>query len=190
MKTRVLIADDDPIIRMDIRMILENDGYEVVGEAADGIEAVAVCEIEKPDIVIMDIQMPLFNGLKAAELINEKQLCDCIIILTAYAMDHYVKDAIKMNIMGYIVKPVSAQRLLPEIKVAYSMSREMSRLKKEISSSKKAMEDRKKMERAKGILMKQYNLTEEEAYLKLRKLAMDKRCSMSTISNFLIMNEK
>lgn len=190
MKTKVLIADDDPITRLDIRMALEEKGYEVIGEAGDGIDAVAVCKAEKPDVVLMDVQMPLFNGLKAAAMIYENNLCDCIVVLTAYSMEKYVKEAAAQGIMGYLVKPVSHEMLLPAIEVALSRAKEIKSLKGEITSAKKEVSDRKIMERGKGILMQKEGLTEEEAYFKLRKMAMNKRCSMADLAKMIVMNEE
>ncbi len=187
---KILITDDDPIIRLDIRITLENAGYQVVGEAGDGIEAVKLCEEFRPDLVLMDIKMPLFNGLNAAKLINDRGLCDCIIILTAYSMDEYVKDAAEQGIMGYLVKPVSAQTLIPAVEVALARAAGIRKLREEIADTKQAVKDRKVIERAKGILMRKEGLTEDDAYKKLRKLSMDRRCPMAVIAEMLVLNER
>lgn len=187
---RIFIVDDDPIIRMDLHMTLESAGYEVVGEAGDGIEAVKQSEIHRPDAILMDIQMPLFNGLNAAKMIYERKLCDCIIILTAYSMDEYVQNAAAQGIMGYLVKPFTREMLLPAIEVALSRAASIRSLQSEVDVAKKAAKDRKIVERGKGILMKSENLSEEEAYKRLRKLAMDKRCTMVDIAEMLVLNEK
>ena len=187
---KVLIVDDDPIIRLDLLVTLEEAGYQVVGEAGDGIEAVKLCEMHHPDVVMMDIQMPLFNGLNAAKMIHEKGLCDCIVVLTAYSMEEYVRNAAEQGIMGYLVKPFNRETLIPTIEIALSRAAEIRSLQGEVDAAKKAAQERKVVERGKGILMKNENLTEEEAYKRLRKLAMDKRCAMVDIARMLIMNEK
>lgn len=187
---KALIADDDPIIRLDLRMTLESAGYHVVGEAGDGIEVVKLCELHRPDVILMDIQMPLFNGLGAAQMISERGLCDCIIVLTAYSMDEYVRTAADEGIMGYLVKPISHEMLLPVVKVALARSASIRLLRTEVDTAKREAKNRKLVERGKGILMRNEGLTEEEAYKRLRKLAMDRRCQMSSIAEMLILNER
>lgn len=189
-RSRIVIVDDDSIIRMDLRATLESAGYEVVGEARDGIEAVNLCETQRPDAVLMDIQMPLFNGLSAAQMINSRGLCDCIIILTAYSMEEYVRTAADQGIMGYLVKPVSREMLIPAVEIALSRAASIRSLQKEVDGARQIAKDRKVIERAKGILMKNENLTEEQAYKRMRKLAMDHRCPMASIAEMLIMNEQ
>lgn len=189
-RSRIVIVDDDPIIRMDLRATLESAGYEVIGEARDGIEGVNLCETLRPDAVLMDIQMPLFNGLSAAQMINARGLCDCIIILTAYSMEEYVRAAADQGIMGYLVKPVSREMLIPTVEIALSRAASIRSLQKEVDGAKQEAKDRKVIERAKGILMKNENLTEDQAYKRMRKLAMDNRCPMVSIAEMLIMNER
>ena len=189
-RSRIVIVDDDPIIRMDLRATLESAGYEVVGEARDGIEGVNLCETQRPDAVLMDIQMPLFNGLSAAQMINARGLCDCIIVLTAYSMEEYVRAAADQGIMGYLVKPVSREMLIPTVEIALSRAASIRSLQKEVDGAKQEAKDRKVIERAKGILMKNENLTEDQAYKRMRKLAMDNRCPMVSIAEMLIMNEQ
>ena len=189
-RSRIVIVDDDPIIRMDLRATLESAGYEVIGEARDGIEGVNLCETLRPDAVLMDIQMPLFNGLSAAQMINARGLCDCIIILTAYSMEEYVRAAADQGIMGYLVKPGSREMLIPTVEIALSRAASIRSLQKEVDGAKQEAKDRKVIERAKGILMKNENLTEDQAYKRMRKLAMDNRCPMVSIAEMLIMNER
>ncbi len=187
---KVLVADDDPIIRLDLVSILEQGGYEVIGEAEDGFEAVKMSEEAHPDLILMDIQMPLLNGLQAAKMIFERKLCDCILILTAFSDDKYVEEAVDQGILGYLVKPVSRQILLPAVKVALSRIDNIRQLRKEIEDANEVIRQRKIMERAKGILMKQKQYSEEKAYLEIKKMAMNKRCKMSEIAQIIILNEK
>lgn len=189
-RSRIVVVDDDPIIRMDLIMTLESAGYEVAGEARDGIEGVNLCETQKPDAVLMDIQMPLFNGLSAAQMINARGLCDCIIILTAYSMEEYVRAAADQGIMGYLVKPVSRETLVPAVEIALSRAASIRTLQKEVDGAKQVAKDRKVIERGKGILMKNENLTEDQAYKRMRKLAMDHRRPMVSIAEMLILNER
>lgn len=122
---RVVIADDEVLIRMYIREILENNGYEVVGEAEDGLDAIAVCRQKKPDFVIMDINMPVMTGLEATKVINEDKLAGFVIILTAYRDKEIVDQAVNTDVMGYIVKPVDEDTLIPAVKIAsITISRE------------------------------------------------------------------
>ena len=188
MKYRIVVADDEPITRMDLREILTDENYDVVGEASDGYDAVELCRRFKPDLVLMDIKMPILDGIKATEIIMKENLAKGVIMLTAYTGVEFVERAKKTGVMGYIVKPISKVNLIPAIEVAISKSEEILQIKKDMQKTKEKLEHRKTVERAKGILMKNEDLTEEEAYNKIRKLSMDKRCSMGNIAAAIIMN--
>ncbi|QEK12651.1 ANTAR domain-containing response regulator [Crassaminicella thermophila] len=188
MKKRIVIADDEPITRMDLCEILEEAGYDVVGKASDGFDAVELCRKFKPDLVLMDVKMPLLNGLKATEIINEEQLANCVILLTAYSGKEFIEEAKNLGVMGYLVKPVNEKILLPTIEVCFSKSKEIERIKNDAKKAKEHVENRKIIERAKGILIKNYGITEDEAYKRIRKLSMDKRCPMKDIANAIIIN--
>lgn len=183
---RVVIVDDEVLIRMYIREILENNGYEVIGEAEDGLDAINVCREQKPDFVIMDISMPVLSGLEAAKVINEEKLAGFIIILTAYRDKDIAKRAVDADIMGYIVKPVDEDALLPAIDVAVHKYEQIKKMEKEYGKTKEALDDRKFVDRAKGLLMEKRKMTEKEAYGYIRKLAMDKGNSMVEISKTLL----
>lgn len=183
---RVVIVDDEVLIRMYIREILENNGYEVIGEAEDGLDAINVCREQKPDFVIMDISMPVLSGLEAAKVINEEKLAGFIIILTAYRDKDIAKRAVDADIMGYIVKPVDEDALLPAIDVAVHKYEQIKKMEKEYGKTKEALDDRKFVDRAKGLLMEKRKMTEKEAYSYIRKLAMDKGNSMVEISKTLL----
>ena len=186
----VVVADDDPIIRMDMSMILENAGYTVKGEASDGIEAVKMCEQYHPDIILLDIKMPLFDGINAAKEIHGRDLCSCIIMLTAYSDDKFVEQAAEFGVMGYLVKPITQDALLPAVRMAISRAENIDSLEDEIDHQKKITEDRKIIERCKGIIMKEDGITEEEVYKKLQRIAMDKRCTMAEIAELIIKNQQ
>lgn len=183
---RVVVVDDEALIRMYIREILENNGYEVVGEAEDGLDAINVCREYRPDFVIMDINMPVLSGLEAAKVIKEENLAGFIIVLTAYRDKEIAKRAVDIDVMGYIVKPVDEDTLLPTIGIALNKYRQIKKMEKEFDKTKEALDDRKYIDRAKGMLMERRKMTEKEAYVYIRKLAMDKGNSMVEISKMLL----
>lgn len=189
MKGRVVIADDEPITRMDISEMLTEEGYEVVGEASDGFDAIELCRKHKPDLVLMDVKMPLLNGLKAAEVINHEGLAQCVVLVTAYSGREFIEEAKKVGAMGYVVKPINEKNLFPTLEVAISRSKELCDLKEEVLKAQKQLEDRKQIERAKGILIKKEGISEEEAYNRIRTLSMSKRRSMGEIARVIIMNQ-
>lgn len=186
MGLRGVIADDEVLIRMYIRGILESNGYEVAGEAEDGMDAVAICREQKPDFVIMDINMPVMTGLEAARVINEEKLAGFIIVLTAYRDKEIAEKAVNLDIMGYIVKPVDEAVLIPAIKIAQNKYRQIQEIEREFSKTKETLDDRKYVERAKGMIMERRNLTEKEAFAYIRKLSMDKGKPMAEISKILL----
>ena len=185
----VVIADDEPITRMDLCEILKGAGYKVVGEASDGFDAVEICRKHKPDLVLMDVKMPLLDGLKATKIIINEELSDSVVLLTAYSGNEFIEQAKEAGVMCFLVKPFDERHLLPAIEVALSRGREIKRMKCDVEKVKGDLESRKAIERAKGILMKRYEITEEEAYNKIRKLSMDKRCAMVKIADTIILNE-
>lgn len=189
MKYKLLIADDEPITRMDIREMLEGAGYNVVGEASDGFDAVELCRKHHPDLVVMDIKMPLLNGLKASQIIKDEKLAGGVLLLTAYSGDEFVHGAKEAGVAGYLVKPVREETLFPMIEIALAQCSEKSRLEEDVKKAKDKLEERKVLERAKGILMEQEKISEEQAHGKIRKLSMDKRCSMKDIAKIIILNK-
>lgn len=186
MGIRIVIADDESITRMDIREILQNADYEVIGEAGDGIDAVELCDTLKPDLLLLDIKMPIMDGITAARLIHEKNPAIAIVMLTAYNDSQFVDKAGEFGVVGYIVKPVNEKTLIPTIKVAVRRSGELNDLREKLTVQKQKMEERKLTERAKGILMKRNGISEEEAYRYLRSVSMNKRKSISEVSRMVI----
>lgn len=183
---RVVIADDEVIIRMYISEILTNNGFEVVGEAEDGLDAMNICREKHPDFVIMDVNMPILGGLEVAKVINEQNLADFIIILTAYRDKDIVKKAVDIGVMGYVVKPVDEDSLIPAIEVAIDKYKQVAEMKKELVKLQETLNGRKYLDRAKGLLMDQRHLTENEAYAYIRKLAMDKGMPIVDVAKTLI----
>lgn len=187
MKKRIVIADDEPITRMDIREILEDAGYDVVGDVSDGFDAIEICRKLKPDLVLMDIKMPLLDGISAAKVINKEELVDSIILLTAYSDKNFIDKAKDVGVIGYLVKPVNEKSLLPAVEIALNKGREIKKIKKEIKNVNDKLNARKIIEKAKGILMEKHKLTEQEAYDKIRTLSMNKRTSMREIAEAILL---
>ena len=184
---RVVIADDEPITRMDLKELLSAEGYEVVGEAADGFDAVEVCKQTKPDLVLMDIKMPLLDGLSAAKIVNEEGLADTVMMLTAYSEREFVDQAKDMGVAGYLVKPIDERSLVPSIELAVARSKDMKKLRKDIQKVSERLENRSIIEKAKGQVMAQEGMTEQEAYDYIRKLSQAKSLSMRRVAEIILM---
>lgn len=184
---RIVIVDDEPIIRMDLREILESKGYQVVGEAADGFDAVELCRTHVPDLVLLDIKMPLMDGLSAAQIIHEQGLAGSIVLLTAYSESSYIEGAKESGVSGYLVKPVDEKALVPCIELAMARSGEIKALKTDVEKANERLETRKIVEKAKGYLMETNHVSEEEAYEYIRKMSKLKNVSMKRIAEILLM---
>ena len=189
MKTRVVIADDDVITRLDIREALEFQGYEVVGEAADGIDAVELCADLKPDVVLLDVKMPVMDGLTAAKIIGGAGNDIAIIMLTAYNDKQFVDKAGEFGALGYLVKPVDEKSLTPTIEIAVKRLKEFRELKKTVAGQEKKLEERKIIEKAKGILIQNNSISEDEAYKYLRTISMNKRKTIVEVAKIIIETE-
>lgn len=187
MCARIVIVDDEPIIRLDVKDILLSAGYEVVGQASDGFEAIRICDELKPDLVIMDIKMPLLDGLTAAKKIVANKSASGIILLTAYSDEQYVSKAKTFGALGYLIKPLNEQSLLPTVEIALSKGNEVKKLEKELEQLTKKLEERKIIEKAKGKLMAIEGITEEQAYKRMRSISMQKRVPMSEVASVMVM---
>lgn len=190
MHKTVVIADDEPITIMDVREILAGAGFDVLGTASDGFDAVELCRRFKPDIVLLDIKMPLLDGLKAAKIISGEGIAKSVLLLTAYSDKEFIEQAKQAGVMGYIVKPFDERSLLPAVEIALHKGLEIDKIKEDAKAAAEKLEDRKYIEKAKGILMKSFKISEDEAYLRIRKLSMDKRCGMRQIADAIIMNNQ
>jgi response regulator NasT len=165
---RVLIAEDETIIRLDLRQLLENAGFEVCAEARDGVEAVELARERKPDLAVLDVKMPRLDGIEAARrILDERQIP--VVMLTAYGHAELVSRAIGAGVFGYLVKPFREADLLPAIETARARHAELSELREEARSLAEALAARKAIERAKGVLMEKEQLSEQEAFARLRK---------------------
>ena len=185
-RTRVVIADDESIIRMDLKEMLTGLGYHVVGEAGDGISAVSLARELKPDLVIMDIKMPDLDGIAAARILREEKIAP-VLLLTAFSQQELVEGAKDAGVAGYIVKPFRECELVPAVEVALARHKEMRTLEKDVSNLRDTLETRKLVERAKGVLMDTQGLKEADAFRKIQKLSMNTRRPMREIAEAVLL---
>jgi response regulator NasT len=183
-RTRVLIAEDDAIIRMDLKEMLEEEQYEVI-EASDGAAAVQLARDEQPALVILDIKMPVMDGLAAAQKISEERLAP-VLILTAYSQRELVERAAQIGAMAYLVKPFQKQDLLPAIEIAKGRYQQLASLADEIGDLTERLESRKQVERAKGVLIDRYGMSEGDAFRFLQQAAMDRRLNMREVADAIL----
>ena len=183
---RVVIADDEPISRMDLKELLTEGGYTVVAEVSAGFDAVENCKLYHPDLVLLDIKMPLLDGLAAAKIIYEEELADTIIMLTAYSEREFVEQAKDYGVSGYLVKPIDEKSLIPNIELVVAQSKEMKRLRKDMAKVSERLANRSIIEKAKGQVMQEQNLSEQEAYHYIRKLSQLKGLSMRRVAEMII----
>jgi response regulator NasT len=183
-RTRVLIAEDDAIIRMDLKEMLEEEQYEVI-EAGDGAAAVQLARDEQPALVILDIKMPVMDGLAAAQKISEERLAP-VLILTAYSQRELVERAAQIGAMAYLVKPFQKQDLLPAIEIAKGRYQQLASLADEVGDLTERLESRKQVERAKGVLIDRYGMSEGDAFRFLQQAAMDRRLSMREVADAIL----
>lgn len=182
---RVLIAEDEALIRLDLSEMLREEGYDVVGEAGDGQEAVELAESLHPDLVIMDVKMPRRDGIDAAAEIAAKRIAP-IVVLTAFSQRDLVEKARDAGAMAYLVKPFSASDLIPAIELAMSRFAEITGLENEVADLSERLETRKLVERAKGILQAKHAMTEPEAFSWIQRAAMDRRTTMKRVAEVVL----
>ncbi|AAK80667.1 response regulator NasT [Clostridium acetobutylicum] len=183
MDNRVVVAEDEPITRMDICEMLTGAGYSVVGQVPNGLEAIEVCRRLRPNLVIMDIKMPMLDGIEASQILVKENVADSIIILTAYSGREFINKVKEIGVMGYIVKPIDEVRLIPQVEIAIAKGKEIRSIKKNLNTIKITCT-------AKEILMERYRITENEAYRKLRKMSMDRQLTILDMSINIIDNTK
>ena len=182
---RILIAEDETIIRLDLRDLLERSGHEVVAEARDGEEAIALAREHEPELAIMDVKMPKLDGIEAAKRILDERPIP-IVMLTAYGQDELVARAVEAGVFGYLVKPFREQDLLPAIRTARARHEELAALREQADSLAEALVARKAIERAKGLLMERESLNEQEAFTRLRKASQLSGRPMRVVAEALI----
>lgn len=182
---RVVIADDESIIRMDLKTLLEELGHVVVGEAADGQKALELTRSLKPDVVIMDIKMPVMDGLDAAKIVADEKIAP-VVLLTAYSQKDLIERAKEAGVYAYLVKPFQESDVLPAIEIAIARYLEQQDLETTLGDLETKLETRKIVDRAKGILMDKYKLSEAEAFRRIQQQSMNQRRSMKEIAEALI----
>jgi response regulator NasT len=188
-QTRVVIADDESIIRMDLREMLTSLGYLVVGEAGDGVSAVNLAREVRPDLVIMDIKMPDLDGIAAAKILTEERIAP-VLLLTAFSQQELIDGAKEAGVVGYVVKPFRETELQPAIEISLSRFKEFRALEKEAADLRDTLETRKLVERAKGVLMDTQGLKESDAFRKIQKLSMNTRKSMREIAEAILLAQQ
>ncbi len=182
---RIVIADNESIIRMDLRELLEEAGHQVVGEGANGKKAVELARKLKPDLIILDIKMPEMDGITAAKIIDDEKIAP-VILLTAFSQSEIVERAKDSGVLAYLVKPVQESNLFPAMEIALSRWQEMQDLEDQLFKVKDSLENRKILDRAKGILMDAYNITESEAFRRIQKYSMSKRKTIKEVAEAVI----
>jgi response regulator NasT len=182
---RVIVAEDEALIRMDIVEVLREAGYDVVGEASDGEKAIELTRELKPDLVVMDITMPKMDGLSAAELIGRERLAP-VVMLTAFAQPEFVARANEAGAIAYVVKPFTPERLLPQLEIALSRYQEQAQLEAEYADALERLETRKLLDRAKGLLQSKMKLSEPESFRWIQKASMDRRLTMGEVAQAVI----
>jgi two-component system, response regulator PdtaR len=185
-QTRLVIADDESLIRMNLKETLVGLGYLVVGEAGDGVSAINLARELRPDLVVMDIKMPKLDGIQAAEILTQERIAP-VLLLTAYSDRDLVERAKEAGVVAYLVKPFREADLLPALEVAMARFNELRALDKALGDLKESLETRKVVERAKGLLMEQQGLSEAEAFRKIQQLSMNTRKPMKEIAQALLL---
>ncbi|MBC7259947.1 MAG: response regulator [Chloroflexi bacterium] len=185
-RTRIVIADDESLIRIDLREMLSQLGYLVVGEAGDGQSAVNIARELKPDIVIMDIKMPDLDGIEAARILTQEKIAP-VLLLTAYSDRELIDRAREASVAGYLVKPFRESDLAPAIEIALARFAEFRELEKEVGDLQETLETRKLVDRAKGILMDTQGLSEAEAFRRIQKMSMNTRKPMKEVAEAIIL---
>ena len=185
---RILVADDESIIRLDLKKILENMGHKVVAEAGDGRAAIDLARKTGLDLAILDIKMPEMDGLDAAKVITDEKICP-VLLLTAYSQQDLIDRAKVAGVFGYLVKPFKESDLLPAIEIAISRYREMQALEQEVGSLQEKLETRKTVDRAKGILMSKRGMSEQDAFRWIQTQSMNSRKTMKEIAEAVILTQ-
>ena len=182
---RVIVAEDESLIRIDVVETLRDNGFEVIAEAADGEKAVALAEELKPDLVVMDVKMPLMDGISAAEILTKKKIAP-VVLLTAFSQRELVERASEAGALAYLVKPFTPNDLIPAIDIALGRYAQIQALEDEVADMAERLETRKILDRAKGILNSTMGLTEPEAFRWIQKASMDRRLTMKEVAQTVI----
>ena len=182
---RVLIVDDESLIRMDLRDIIESCGHEVVAEGTNGVEALVLCKKHKPDIILMDVKMPELDGIEAARHIGFHHEAP-VVLLTSYSQQDLIDKARESGVYGYLIKPVREEQLVPTLEMALGRYKSDAQLREKMAELEQSLEDRKIIQKGTGILMELYSISEVEAYNRIRTLSMNKQISIIETCNLII----
>ena len=182
---RVLIVDDESLIRMDLRDIIESCGHEVVAEGTNGVEALALCKKHKPDIILMDVKRPELDGIEAARQIGFHHEAP-VVLLTSYSQQDLIDKARDSGVYGYLIKPVREEQLVPTLEMALGRYKSDAQLREKMAELEQSLEDRKIIQKGTGILMELYSISEVEAYNRIRTLSMNKQISIIETCNLII----
>ena len=182
---RVLIVDDESLIRMDLRDIIESCGHEVVAEGTNGVEALELCKKHKPDIILMDVKMPELDGIEAAHQIGFHHEAP-VVLLTSYSQQDLIDKARDSGVYGYLIKPVREEQLVPTLEMALGRYESDAQLREKMAELEQSLEDRKIIQKGTGILMELYSISEVEAYNRIRTLSMNKQISIIETCNLII----
>lgn len=184
-QSKILIVDDEPITRIDMKEILQGKGYKVVGEAKNGEEAVEKAYALEPDLILMDVKMPKMDGIKASSIIKGFS-SSSILLLTAFSHDELIDQAKEVGINAYIVKPITEKGLVPAVEIALYQREQSLRLHNKIGKLEQQMKDRKRIEKAKGILMAELDMTEQQAYRYMQKESMEKHIPLAKLAESIL----
>lgn len=183
---RIVIADREALTRKDIRTLLVKKGYEIVGEAADGFDAVELCRRTKPNIILIDAKLPLLDGTLVAKIIREEELSDAIILLTAYTDEAIVENAKEHGVSVFLTKPIEPKLLLANVEIAAARGRERVSMRRNMAETEKKLEERKLIERAKAKLMEVNGLSDQEAYAYIRNMSKTKNVAMRRVAELVL----
>jgi response regulator NasT len=189
MPTRIILAEDDAIIRMDLKEELERQGYLVVGQVGDGQSAVNLARELRPDLVVMDFRMPEMDGIAAAEILTREKIAP-VLLLTAFSEDDLIERARSAGVVHYVTKPWRRADLKPAIEITLSRFEEFRAIEAKVKDLEQSLETRKYVERAKGVLMEKHNMTEQEAFRRIQKLSMNNRKSMREVAEAILLTEE
>ncbi|HEM3726022.1 TPA: response regulator [Streptococcus suis] len=190
MKGRILIADKDPMVRREVRQLLEKADFEVVAEASDGFEAIELSQKYRSDLVVMAIQLPLLDGLTASKKILDDELAYGVLLLTTQSDEQHIEKAKRYGVSGYLVKPLDAKSLIPMVEVCIAKGRQFQQMNHEMAKLSKKINDRIIIEKAKGLLMSRDQLSESAAFKHIRTISMQKRVPMVEIAKLLVMHDE
>ncbi len=183
---RIIIADDDPISQVNLKRILLKKGYAVIAAVSDGFDAVESCRCHHPDLVIMDIDLPLLDGFSVAKIVNKEDLADAVMILTECGEWKYIEQAKQYGVSGYLMKPADEKSLIPGVELAVARSKEIKRLRKDIATVSNQLETRTIIDKAKGQIMVERHMTDEEAFSYMKNISQSKNLPMRRVAEILL----